>query len=112
MKELFQELAWKCMQNDVTFTTTTVSGGEVLVDIYKIEDDAHVFTAQGYIAGWEFEEPSQALNRLHNALDDYLEQKELSESITDEEFVTERPKLLTINELRMADAGHRMKDFS
>lgn len=71
MEEKLKELLMKCVNNDISFWYCQSSGS---VDIHKIDDGNYIIDEKGYIYDWEYEKPEEVLDRLHDAVDEFLEE--------------------------------------
>jgi|SRR5699024_5400583 len=108
-ENLFKELAFKCLRNRLDFVSSAV----INTDLITVEDfdkeGKLINVSEGRVAGWktEYETPIAALERMHKEVDDYLE----IEQMEDEEFITDRPRGVSSDEMKMKEAGHKITDF-
>lgn len=105
MKELLKELAWKCYENGLFFTI--YSDGDLLDVSYHAGDEAKRVTNVIFKNYPTSELPSDALKRALDEVDEFL----IGLEVTDEEFVVDRPRGVSSDELALRDSGHRLSDF-
>jgi len=70
MEKLFKDLAWKCFESNLHIDFQPTIYG---ISISKVDEDHnHTEVTQGYIKNWEWENPIDALKRMHKEVDEFI----------------------------------------
>lgn len=79
-EELISKLLIKCLNNKLCFDFSNTVGS---IDVLKFDEGKLIKVSHGYVSGWEHEAPLDVLTRMHEEVDEFIEEENINESVTE-----------------------------